>query len=106
MDDDRVITAIAQNFKVFDELGAVGIAVVFIVIVVLFVKYIISDMKVVVNNNTKAMTDLTNNMNKDFTDIKTKQIEIHMDVKSIKDDLRYKFGINDFDIKNIRDSNG
>ena len=103
--DDRVIKESANALSLLDEFGPISITVFFTLIVLflvgLFLKFILRDMGTVVKNNTEAMKDLGTNINRDFSDIKSKQNEIHIDVKEILHSSKCKYGINDFDINDI-----
>lgn len=100
MIDDKIISASTNSLRMFDELGPIAITIFFTLIILfvggIFIKYVLKDIGIVVKNNTEAMRDLSNNINRDFSDIKNKQVEIHSDIKEILHNLRYKYGINDF----------
>lgn len=103
MVDEKIIEASTNSLKSLDDLGTVSLTVFFVFVIlgiVLFVlRFMVKDFSTVVKNNTEALKDLSNSMSRDFSDIKSKQILIHEDVKDILHFTRYKFGINDFDIK-------
>lgn len=114
-----------EAMGVFDSYGPISLTIFFTIVILglvgVFVYFIAKNFKEVVNNNTKAIeesikfnesirkdvSDVDVRVDKNFYEVKTKQQAIHTDVLEIQNDLRrffepnyrYKYGINDYDIK-------
>lgn len=110
---------------IFDSYGPISLTVFFTIVILglvgVFVYFIAKNFKEVVNNNTKAIeesikfnesirqevSNVDVRVDKNFYEVKTKQQAIHTDVLEIQNDLkrffepnyRYKYEINDYDIK-------
>lgn len=110
---------------IFDNYGPISLTIFFTIVILglvgVFVYFIAKNFKEVVNNNTRAIeesikasdsirkdvSNVDNRVDKNFYEVKTKQQAIHTDVLEIQNDLRrffepsyrYKYGINDYDIK-------
>lgn len=110
MINESTIKTGSQIIENADNWGRISLTIFFVLVILgvvfIFLKFFLGDMKVVINNNTSAMRDLTKSVENDLKDVKKKQAEIHLDVKEILHNTRYKYGINDYDMvveKNKKD---